>query len=265
MSNKSREKKKIYDLLLKNRMIFALVGSVVAVIAFFAPIFYDGVIWTWTLFIYGLVIVSPNGIDQIYFWLSDYPEHTTGLMVSLVSTSVAGICVAASIVIACYVLIRKRKQGVYSSRLILFTSFGLLTTVFSYLLYFRLDIYDDVNMTLTNWVGDIGSQVGVGTILFFVSFFLMLAGYTLRVKPLLMLLGLFATFLILYFSMFNLLLFLIIDNGYISTPPQDVLEWNFTTHLVPGIKKFFVALVIALVDLILHLRVKKKKKLLLSK
>lgn len=259
MNDESRNKNKIYELISKNRLLFALAGIIVAVIAFFMPMFHD----VSSLFIYGLFRRVTYEGDVDLYWLSDYPNESTSAAISLISTSIAGFFVVASIFIASFVLIRKRKKGEESSRLILLCSFGFLATVVAYLLAMDCNAFESTS--LTDWVGGNlyawSIPIGMGAILFVVSSCLMLAGHTLKARPLLRLFSLVVAVLVCYNSVLYLQRFLYYESSWISTPPPDVLLGNLTEHLVPGIVLLSVTLVITVVNLIIQLKVRKKRKI----
>ena len=252
MNDESRDKKKFLELLSKNRLLLALVGIGVAIVAFFLPMFSMG----YVLFIYG---VAEHG--EYTFLLSDYPNESTAATISLVSTVVVSFFVVLSILSISYALIRKRKKGVESSRFIVWCSFGLLATVVAYLLAMDYNAFESTS--LTDWVGGHiyawSIPIGMGTILFVVSSCLMLVGYTLNIKHLARLLSLVAALLICYNSILYLQRFIYYRLDWISTSPPEIIEGEILTLLLPGIILLSVAFVIALVVLVMHRRAKKRE------
>ena len=268
MNDESREEKKIFEILTKNRLLFVLVGAIIAIIAFFMPMYYsggisehDGNFYMNALFLFGLFVDSVNETTT-WMYVYERQEETYVSMISSISTSIIGFLIVGTIVIVGYFLIRKRKEGVYSSRLFLFPPFGLLTTVVGYLL--AVDFAAFENTQFFDWLGGNlyawSTPIGIGTILFVISSCMMLAGYTLKARPLLRLFSLVVAVLVCYNSVLYLQRFLYYESSWISTPPPDVLLGNLTEHLVPGIVLLSVTLVITVVNLIIQLKVRKKRK-----
>ena len=135
----------------------------------------------------------------------------------------------------------------------------MLITVVVYLSAMNYNAFEST--WRTNWVGGTNYVgIGIGTFLFLTSSCLMLAGYTLKPKFLLRLLSLIAAILICYNAVLYFEYFVWDNTNWISTPVPEALMATVLSFLVPGFILLSVSLAIALANLILHLRVRKKKK-----
>jgi hypothetical protein len=236
-----------YGFLSKNRVFFALAGVFVAILAIFSPIFshvYGPNKFFLELYMYGVFRVwSPKSGVIIFYNLHEMQNKASASAVSVYSTLIAGIIILASILISLYTLVWQRKKEKYSSRLLLLTSFGLLTTLISYLILMDFSSHD-VNPYPTNWIHEFGiTPLGSGAVLILVSSILMLAGYTVKIRPLFMFLALVAAELVFYNSVLNLQRYFYWEAANFLDPiPPEVHAWNVSEFLNPGLNLLYVSL-----------------------
>jgi len=263
MKDESRNKNKFVKVISKNRLVFAFVGSVVAIIAFFVPTFH----LDWynmdfreigNLWIFGLNEWELETIYSHFGWFNIADEEQFGLaLVSLISTIVMSLLVLGTITIASITLIRKRKKGEFSSRLILYFSVGLFVATSVYT--FAISLLRGHQPSHWFCYAESGRM---GTLLFIIGSVLILFGYTVKIKPLLKILSLFGAGVFLYFGTYNLTSFIYILIVW-GTPfvPEAVL-FQFNRLVVPAIITLLCALAIVVINFILYRRAKKKTKMM---
>jgi len=257
MNEKSRDKKKFLEIISKNRLIFALVGSVVAIIAFFTPMFYleDSIPWIpyyyhGSLWIFGLYERSST-YGYVIEWFGNHEGLKLGIsLISIVSTIITSALVLGTLFTASKTLIKKRKNGVYSSRLILYFSLGLFVAVNLYMFVMRV-------YTLRSafaWVGN-PTTFRLGAYLFYLGSVLILLGYTVKLKPLLKIVSLFVAGGFIHFGALYLAeFFWVLSISLPIDPPY--LIFHISGGLILAIIYINFALAIVIVNYKLYRRAK---------
>lgn len=261
MNDKSRNKKEIYEIVSKNRLIFALAGSVIAIIAFFTPMFhFDHINMGFheygSLWIFGLYDWELETISSEFGWLSVVDEENFVVaLISIVSTVIMSVLVLGTIITSGITLIRKRKEGVYSSRLLLYFSIGLFVAVNAYMFALMVDAF--FGNTDLFWLR-VPSIFRMGAVLFIIGAGLIFIGYTVKIKAILKMISLFVAGSLIHYGAYNLTWFSLF---FISFPPpidpsSVVLQVN--RLIIPGTIALLCALVIVVINYILYRRTKKK-------
>ncbi len=267
MNDESRDKKKIYDVIAKNRFIFALAGSIITIIAFYFPmlqfVWYDsdlGVHGRESLWVYGYYeeygIMGDVVLWDSSAWFGALDEQKFGIaMFSIASTAILLALVWGTIFIASNILIRKRKEGVYSSRLFLCFSIGIYAVANIFVFYFPF---------IGNWhhPPDVYQN---GPLLFNIGAVLILIGYTVNIKSILRIVSLYVAGVLVLFAGYALFQFLwmILWSGYPLDPSG--VEFQFNRLVIPAAIAILWALAIVIVNLfilILRRRIKRKSRVL---
>jgi len=237
-------------------LFFALVGSVVAIIAFFTPMFYFESSIPWlpyyylgSLWIFGLY-EETSTYGYVFEWFGDIEGLKLGIsLISIVSTIIISGLVIGTLFTTSKTLIKKRKSGVYSSRLLLYFSLGLFIAVNLYM--FGLTV-----VTLGSalvWVGN-PTTFRLGGILFYLGSILILMGYTVKVKPLLKIISLFVAGSFIHYGAFKLTYFFWRLSIYIPLFGPSHVLFEFTQFGIPATIAIHIALVIVIKNYFLYRR-----------
>lgn len=258
MKDESRDKKKIFEIIPRYGLIFALIGCIIVVIAIFMPIFhlYEDNIWLveyeyHNLWIYGLYEYGFGGSSPYHIieWFGTVEANKLGFAaVSITSTVVIGLSVLGTVFTAGYTLVRKRKKGVYSSRVALYCSMGVFGALhfFGWLMpFYQLGIGRPKFYL-------------IGPLLFIIGSFLILIGYKVKIIPLLKIASIFLASSLIFAGVMELLVFFY----NLTTVPPIYLD-NFVAHsiyriIIPAAIAILCALAIVIVNIILHRRAKRK-------
>lgn len=259
MNEETRDKKKIFEILSKNRLMFAFAGSALAIIAFFMPTYHtveyiDGlhVYLERTLWIFGLYEENLHTYFHNIEWFGVVEEAKFGIaLISISSTIVISISILVTITSAIYTLVAKRKKGVHSSRLVLYGSIGIFVALYAYLFLVpfhwglgRLDFFE------------------IGPLLFFIGTLLILMGYTVKAKPFLKILSLFLAVGLIFYGVVESVAFFFFMLGP-ALPYMTPSGWTVVIPLMIQVVilasiAIICALVIIIVNYKLHKKAKKK-------
>ena len=257
MNEESRDKEEIYEFFSKNGKFFALAGCVFVIFAFFLPMIQVewyielGDFWDYHRFwIFGLD--ENNGLYHVEEWFGTDEEAKLGVaLISIGSTIVISLSVLGTIFISSYSFVRKRKKGVYSSRVALFCSIGVFGAVQAYMWLMPLYLYvleppEFLQMTFQ-----------MGPFLFIVGSLLILLGYTANIIPLLKLFSLYLASSLMLYGVIELLYFFSYLIAWEAIPPiplDSVIQL-----VIPASIALFSALSIILINCILYRSTKKRK------
>jgi len=268
MNEESRNKKKIFEIISKNRLIFAFAGSAVAIIANFIPMFqiewfYEefDIIERVSIWLYGFYehIFIESGIltYNVIEWFGQVEEEKLGIAsISIISTIIIGLLVLGTIIVASDTLIRKRKKGAYSSRILLYFSIGINIAVYAYMFTMIVLSFESVDI---RWVGSpITGKIGINLLI--ISSVLILIGYTAKIKPLLKILSLFVASFLIYFGAISLTSFF--WGVFWAIPPASPsgIPFQINRLVIPAIIAISCALVIVVINFFLYWRARKKRK-----
>lgn len=267
MSEEICNKRKFYEILSKNRLLFAFAGIIVMIIGFFVPMFQNHVYYDFvpvtihtSLWLFGLYEESifPNGPLFVHTeWFGNVDEDKLAIAsISIVSTIVLIILVLGTITVASNTLIRKRKKGIYSNRLLLYFSIGIYVALFSYMT--AMTIFSLVTFSFQRFWNDYMFNT-IGITFLITGAVLILMGYTLKIKKLVKILSLFIAGQLVFFGSMSILRFF---NLMYSDPTQ--FPSYIDRVVIPAIIALSFALVIVITNIILYWKGRKKRKPLKS-
>lgn len=262
MNDINRVKKKFFELVSKNKLLFALAGSIVAMIAFFTPIFHVEYemgehyvrVSLWIFGLYEHSSFPPSTIIIELFGVTDQEKFGVAL-ISIVSTILMCGLVLGTIITASNTLIRKRKKGIYSSRLLLYYSIGLFVAVNLYMFALIVNSFENADLS---WIRSSRTS-RMGAILFIIGSALILMGYTVKIKSLLKINSLYLAGSLINYGVIRLIGFSYWLNWVYPPIPQAALMDEITDVVIPAIIALTFALVIIVINFTLYRRAKKKQ------
>ena len=188
-------------------------------------------------------------------WFGRIEDEKLGIAsISIVSTIIIGLLVLGTIVVAGNTLIRKRKKGVYSSRILLYLSIGIIIAVYAYIFTMNVLSFDSEDII---WLATINTS-GIGINLLIISSILILIGYTAKIKPLLKILSLFVASYLIYLGTISLTRFFWAFFWAIPPVSPSHIPFGINQFVIPSTIVFVSALAIVVINYILYRRTKKK-------
>jgi hypothetical protein len=272
MITENWKEKKLSEVLAKYRLLFVLVGAIVAVIAFFVPMFhlerYEGEpLNRWiraSLWIFGLYEDNANIYTIGWFggyYFSEEAKLTLALF-SITVTIMVALLVLTTVLLAGKALVKERGKVAKPSRMFLYLSTSLFTVINLYI--FVLSIIGRFENFEFGWIIGLfewiptsypSSFIRLGAILFYIGSIFILLGYTLKLKPFLKILSLYIAGA---FIIYGGLLFAEIYYWFPVFPehPLQIESFQriFNSIGIPALIALVCALAIIIVNIVFYIR-----------